>query len=322
MTVLVTAAGFQTTVQDCGRVGWRPFGVTPGGALDAATLRLANLLVGNDETAAGLEIASGRVQLRFCDERLIAWGGGRFKVKIARDSSPPLRCACVAPGESCEILATHGRAWLAVSGGIDVPLVLGSRATDLRARFGGFNGRALRDGDELPLGARTQSELRIAAQITGRLANWTGPYSSPAAPERMTTLRTIRGQHWTAEAGAKLLEGNFRVAINSDRMGLRLEGKTIPRTHAGMLVSQPVTPGTIQLPTNGAPIVLLADCQTIGGYPRLAHVISVDLARAAQLQPMDYVRFELTTLGFAQQLARQREREIAIFRAGIRTRFA
>jgi len=89
-----------------------------------------------------------------------------------------------------------------------------------------------------------------------------------------------------------------------------------------MLVSQPVTPGTIQLPTNGAPIVLLADCQTIGGYPRLAHVISVDLARAAQLQPMDYVRFELTTLGFAQQLARQREREIAIFRAGIRTRFA
>ena len=343
MRLFVAAAGFQTAIQDCGRSGLRKFGVTPGGALDPVPLRLANLLVGNNETAAGLEIATGRVQLRFSDERLVAWGGAAFEVQVAGDGLPPLRCGRVYAGETCEFLPANGRAWLAVSGGIDVPLVLGSRATDLRAHFGGMNGRTLRDGDELPLGAQTEIGSRMARQITGRVASWSGPRLSPlrrprnraeqtceqnlTAPRQdrsdttEMTLRVIRGKHWRGDTGARLLGRRFRVAMNSDRMGLRLEGEIIEAAY-GALVSEPVAPGTIQLPPDGAPIVLLADCQTVGGYPKLAHVITVDLAHAAQLQPMHQVRFALTTLDFAQQLVRQRERDIARFRAGIRARFA
>src|SRR5205814_2241251 len=158
MTASVIAAGFQTTVQDCGRAGLRKFGVTPSGALDSVSLRFANLLVGNPECVAGLEVTSGRVQLKVEVDRLIAWGGGEFEIRIGDERIPILHCARDSAGGIIETSPKRGgRAWLAISGGIDVPEILGSRATDLRARFGGWEGRALRDGDLLPLG--TESEL-------------------------------------------------------------------------------------------------------------------------------------------------------------------
>ena len=316
MTVSVISAGFQTTVQDCGRTGLRKFGVTPGGALDPISLRLVNLLVGNLECTAGLECVSGRLRLRFHDERILAWSGGEFEVRLGDKLVPVLHCACVST--DIEILPQRGgRAWLAISGGINVPEILGSRATDLRAHFGGWEGRALRDGNELPLGVESELCARVRDEIPDHVSDW----SAPRFVARGKLLRIIRGKNWDDNIGAKLLAQKFRIAMDSDRMGLRLEGEEIALASRRELVSEAVTAGTIQLPPNGAPVVLLQGCQTIGGYPKVAHVITVDLGDAAQLQPLDEIRFELIELEKARQLLREREREIAFFRAGLEARF-
>ena len=316
MTVSVISAGFQTTVQDCGRIGLRKFGVTPGGALDPISLRLANLLVGNLECTAGLECVSGRLRLRFHDERILVWSGGEFEVRLGDKLVPVLHCARVAT--DIEILPQRGgRAWLAISGGINVPEILGSRATDLRAHFGGWEGRALRDGNELPQGVESELCARVRDEIPDHVSDW----SAPRFVARGKLLRIIRGKNWDDNIGAKLLAQKFRIAMDSDRMGLRLEGEEIASASRRELVSEAVTPGTVQLPPSGAPVVLLQGCQTIGGYPKIAHVITVDLGYAAQLQPLDEVRFELIELEEARQLLRKREREIALFRAGLEARF-
>jgi antagonist of KipI len=316
MTVSVISAGFQTTVQDCGRTGLRKFGVTPGGALDPISLRLVNLLVGNLECTAGLECVSGRLRLRFHDERILAWSGGEFEVRLGDKLVPVLHCARVST--DIEILPQRGgRAWLAISGGINVPEILGSRATDLRAHFGGWEGRALRDGNELPLGVESELCARVRDEIPDHVSDW----SAPRFVARGKLLRIIRGKNWDDNIGAKLLAQKFRIAMDSDRMGLRLEGEEIASASRRELVSEAVTPGTVQLPPSGAPVVLLQGCQTIGGYSKIAHVITVDLGYAAQLQPLDEVRFELIELEEARQLLRKREREIALFRAGLEARF-
>jgi antagonist of KipI len=336
MSLVVLSAGFQTTVQDCGRFGFRKFGVTTAGALDSAALRILNLLVGNEECAAGLEVVSGRVRLRFSDDHLVAWTGEDFDVRVEALTIPQLHCARVSSDGMCEIFPKHGRAWLAISGGIDILEVLKSRSTDLRARFGGLEGRALRDGDKLPLGPESATSTQIKKEMSGQIAEWSGPVllarqksdavgeadSLPSRSERIaSTLRIIPGKNWNDETSVKFLASRFRIAMNSDRMGLRLEGMSMALDDVAEIVSEPVVPGTIQLPRGGSPIVLLADCQTIGGYPKLAYMITVDLALAAQLQPMDEVQFQLTSLEQAQELLQKRERDIALFRAGLKARF-
>jgi antagonist of KipI len=275
-----------------------------------------NLLVGNLECTAGLECVSGRLRLRFHDERILAWSGGEFEVRLGDKLVPVLHCARVST--DIEILPRRGgRAWLAISGGINVPEILGSRATDLRAHFGGWEGRALRDGNELPLGVESELCARVRDEIPDHVSDW----SAPRFVARGKLLRIIRGKNWDDNIGAKLLAQKFRIAMDSDRMGLRLEGEEIASASRRELVSEAVTPGTIQLPPSGAPVVLLQGCQTIGGYPKIAHVITVDLGYAAQLQPLDEVRFELIELEEARQLLREREREIALFRTGLEARF-
>src|SRR5437667_2451997 len=160
MNTVVTRAGFLTSVQDLGRTGFRQFGVTTSGALDSFALRVANLLVGNDEGAAGLEITLSGLQIRFEDERIVAWCGGEFDVQIGSRALSAGHVAHLQAGDELKFgRAQIGcRCWLAISGGIDVPVVLGSRSTDLRANFGGFEGRTLRDGEPLSLGEFRRSE--------------------------------------------------------------------------------------------------------------------------------------------------------------------
>ena len=169
MNAVVTRAGFLTSVQDLGRTGFRQFGVSTSGALDSFALRVANLLVGNDEGAAGLEITLGGLQLRFEDERIVAWCGGEFDVQIGSRVLPAGHVAHLQAGDELKFgRAQIGcRCWLAISGGIDVPVVLGSRSTDLRANFGGFEGRALRDGDVVLL-ALDESSAFAKARRTSR----------------------------------------------------------------------------------------------------------------------------------------------------------
>jgi len=155
MKVFVQSAGFLTSVQDLGRKGYRKSGISIGGALDSHALRVANALVGNEDSDAGLEATMGKLRLRFDDDQIVAWCGGAFAVRIGDENLPPGHAGFVAKDEELVMVAPNAgsRAWLAISGGIDVSLVLGSRSTDLRGNFGGLEGRTLRDGDALPLGA-------------------------------------------------------------------------------------------------------------------------------------------------------------------------
>jgi antagonist of KipI len=281
-------------------------------------------LVGNDENAAGLEMTLGTVRLRFEDERLVAWCGGAFSARIGSAELPPGHCGFVGNDDELTIIAPErgGRAWLAISGGIDVPLVLGSCSTDLRGSFGGYEGRALRDGDALPVGADRGSANRRPKKDGGleSAVSWGAPASWARIGHDQTVLRIVRGTDWerfTDGARSSLVSSAFAVTGDSDRMGARLEGLELERTDPADLLSEAVAPGTLQVPPNGQPILLLGDCQTIGGYPKIAHVITVDLSVAAQLWPGDTIRFREVSLAEAQSLSRQREQDFARFRIGV-----
>ncbi len=197
--MIAVRAGFSTTVQDFGRIGFRQFGVSLGGALDAHALSVANLLVGNEESAAGLEVTFGGLQLRLGDERLVAWSGGEFDVRSGSTSVPAGHPVLMREGEELVIERpkTGCRAWIAISGGVDVPLVLGSRSTDLRASFGGLNGRALRDGDEVTLGKNSErTRILIDKLQRERIARWKPPHDWSSPAKREPTLRVIRGFEW------------------------------------------------------------------------------------------------------------------------------
>ena len=320
MEMIVTRAGFLTSVQDPGRTGFREFGVSTSGALDPLALRVANLLVGNDERAAGLEITLGGSQLRFNDERIVAWSGGEFEVEIGSQSLPAGHVARLQTGDELKFRTSQigCRAWLAISGGVDVPIVLGSRSTDLRANFGGFDGRALRDGDVIPLGPRTGSPIAGT-----RISSWTAPHDWVSPARRSPILRFLRGTDWTrfnASTLERLTSEPFTVSPDSDRMGVRLSGPELPRVDNVDLISEAVVPGTVQIPPNGQPILLLGDCQTIGGYPKIAQVITVDLGIAAQVRAGDHVRFLEVSLGDAHESLLQRERALERFRIGLSLR--
>jgi antagonist of KipI len=317
MSVIVERAGFLTSVQDLGRTGFREFGVSLGGALDSFGLRVANLLVGNDEGAAGLEITLGGLQLRFEDERVVAWCGGDFDVRIGSRVLPTGHAGSVSAGEKLKIGAPQAgcRSWLSISGGIYVEPVLGSRSTDLRAGFGGFEGRSLRDGDVLSLDMWPGSPT----PATG-VSSWTAPHDWVSPAKSKPTLRFIRGVDWFRFNDVtiqRFTDQDFAVSPDSDRMGVRLEGPELKRVDESDLISEAVAPGTIQVPPSGKPILLLGDCQTIGGYPKMAHVITVDLGVAAQLRAGDRVRFSEVSLADAHRFLLEREREFKRFRVGI-----
>ena len=319
--ITILRAGPLTTVQDLGRTNQRKVGVSVGGALDLQAARVANLLVGNAETDALLEIGLGKMRMRFDAEQVIAWCGGEFHLRIADVELAPGRAACVHPGEELEIEPPqqHGcRAWIAFSGGIDLPPVLGSRATDLRAGFGGFDGRALRDGDDLPLGSAANHSGK-----SDRVASWGAPAEWARTASRHPILRVVPGSEWpdfTSAAQSEFLGESFTVSTKADRMAARLEGAELRRTNPVEMLSEAGAPGTIQVANDGQPIVLLGDCQTIGGYPRIAHVITVDLPIAAQLRPNDTVRFHEITLTQAHDLFIARENDLERFRLGLRLR--
>ncbi len=323
MIAQILRAGPLASVQDLGRFGRRAIGVSSGGALDSFAASVANLLVGNEATAALIEITLGNFRIRFADERVIAWCGGRFQVRVAQEDIPAGHAFLVRAGD--ELVANAPqigcRMWLAISGGIDVPPILASRSTDLRAGFGGLDGRALRDGDDLPLGEISSMNRARAETLREKpLSNWSAQreWSSPAL--RYPKLRIVRGVDWKrfdASTHRSLTSEKFAVTKEADRMGIRLDGPELERKDSGDLLSEAVAPGTMQVPPNGQPILLLGDCQTIGGYPKIAHVIAVDLPIAAQLRTGDEVQFQETSIAEAHSLLLQRHEDLDRFRIGL-----
>lgn len=302
MEMIVRRAGMQTSVQDLGRVGSREEGVPLSGAMDRCALRIANLLVGNDENAPALEFTLNGPDVEFSQEALVAVGGAEF------GDIPCWRPIVVPANTRLSFGAARAgcRGYLAVSGGFEVPKVLGSASAYLRGGFGGGFGRALQEGDVLPVGASTR-HVRGQWSVDPRILP---AYS--AAP----IVRVVRGAQAT-EFGRPFFTAPYTVTSQSDRMGLRLKGPTLVRQSKLELHSGPVVPGTVQVPPDGQPIVLMADAQTLGGYPQIAHVIQVDLPLVAQARPGDTLSFREVAVEEAHELTLARERSLAMLRLGL-----
>ncbi len=327
MSITVRQPGMQTTVQDLGRPMWQHIGVPVGGAMDNAAHRIANLLVGNDDGAAALECALGGVALQFSRPALVALTGRDLSASLDGTPIPAWHPFTAHPGE---LLVLHSgcRTTIAIAGGIDVPVILDARGTSLRAAFGGFHGRALRRDDVIPLGPGTARSDRMRAYLDARgriVADWSASRALLPPYTTTPTLRFIAGPEYPRLTDASrdvLLRDTFRIAPDSDRMGFRLTGQTLSLVTARELTSSGVTAGTIQLPPGGAPIVLMADRQTTGGYPRLGDVIAVDLPLLAQLRPGDSLRFVPTSLAEAQAAYCAREADLQRADRALSLRFA
>jgi antagonist of KipI len=317
-----------TTVQDLGRTGYQRHGIVVGGAMDAPAIRIANLLVGNAQSAAALEATLLGPTLEFLRDHLFAVAGGDLGALLNGEPVPSWR-PCVARAGS--VLSFAGpragcRAYIAIAGGIDVPEVLGSRSTDLRAGIGGMQGRALAAGDVLSVCApNANADAWLAELLTRqrRSADWgAGPsLQSRWSPEPV--VRVMRGLEYdafTAESQRALFEAAFRVGTQSDRMGYRLEGPRLTLEQPLELLSSPIAQGTVQVPPGGNPIVLMADRQTVGGYPRIAQVITVDVPLLAQSAPGTRVRFQETTIEQAQALFLASERDLRQLATAIQLR--
>jgi KipI family sensor histidine kinase inhibitor len=335
----VAAPGMQSTVQDAGRFGWRTHGVSAGGAMDFVSLRLANALVGNPEGAAALEITMLGPSFRLRRDLLIAVCGAEFDVRVDGEPIPLSRPVWVRSGAELRLgRASRGcRGYLAVAGGIEVPPVLGSRSTDLRSAFGGYGGRALAAGDELrcgrpaPAAERLSRRLREQADLGGRAwaavlwgADLPYPRAKSGAGSRIP-LRVVWGAEWDAFdrlSRSRFQTEAYRVEAASDRMGVRLSGAAVIRERAEELPSHGVVPGTIQVPPDGRPIILGADCQPTGGYPKIAHVIRADMPVLAQCAPGDVVEFVPVSHEEAWSAWQAMERGLRIRLAGIRLKGA
>lgn len=312
--ITVLKPGLFTTVQDQGRPGWQAEGVSVGGALDAVSLRLANLLLGNPEDAAGLECTAIGPVLRFGQATRIAVVGA------AVSDVPARRVMDISADDvlSLEAIERGGRTYLAVAGGVVVAPVMGSASTAVSAGFGGVDGRPLRAGDRLAIGAAKIDSIPAADRGWSLSWGWT-----PPAEERVV-VRALEGpQHgWFDEASRERFWGSeFQVTPKSNRMGLRLQGDPIGRSDAREMISEAVTFGCVQIPPDGQPIVLLADRQTLGGYPKIASVISADWARLGRVMPGQRLRFERVSLQEAQYRRERWEKNLAATRAGLRQKY-
>ncbi len=327
--VRVIRAGLCTTVQDLGRLDMREFGVPVAGAMDLLSHELTNRLVGNSATAATLEMTLTGDELEWPNGGLIAVTGAEMSPTISvGDSSeislPMNRPVVIPAGARIRFHAARRgcRCYLAVAGGFDVPVVMGSRSTYLRAHVGGLSGRCLQPGDVLPIGAvQNDSDFNLPpGQLLDSPPWFVRPLNLPLSS--IATLRVLRGSHFsdlTPEAQSEFWKTPFQISHQSDRMGYRLSGTPLKTESECDRLSEGTTIGTLQLPPDGGPMLLMADSAPTGGYRRIAHVIAADLPNAAQLRPGQTVLFSETILSEAQQLAREQRDDLkrALIMAGL-----
>ena len=306
MTLTVLAGGLQTSVQDPGRFGYRHLGVGVSGALDGYSLRVANALVGNPPSSSALEITLAGPRLRFDRAARIAITGAEIDAHVEGVAIPGWRTIDLPQG--CELFLgacrRGARAYLAVAGGIAVPMIMGSASTDVRGGFGGHEGRSLATGDRLRLGSSSVTQV-----VTPEIASWWLDPETDLDFSRAASIRILPGRDFL-RADTPIDAGSFQISPQSNRQGLRLHGPALNLVDTRERLSEPVAPGTIQLPPDGRPIVLLAEAQTIGGYPRIGQIATVDLPRLAQRRPGDPVRFAEIDLDAAQTRYLEREREL------------
>jgi KipI family sensor histidine kinase inhibitor len=287
-SITILRPGLFTTIQDEGRWGHQASGVPVSGPMDRLSHRVANALVGNEQTAALLEATLAGPEIRLESAALLAITGADLGARLDSDAVPlhrPIKCR---PGAVLRFSERRGgaRAYIAFSGGITVPTVLGSRATHIYCGLGGVDGRIVAAGDCLPLGnEKTPSPWRVISV----------PQPSVAGGAKLRVLPGPQLDDFPAEALDILQRTRFKVTSQSDRMGYRLTGGTIPCIEGREMISDVTFTGALQVPPSGNPILLMADRQTTGGYPQIATVITADLPSAGQLAPGDWIEFEVCT---------------------------
>lgn len=304
----IVRPGLFTTIQDLGRVGYQQYGVVVSGAMDPWALQVGNLLVGNERGAAALEMTMVGPELRWLEDVHFAIVGGDLSPSFNDRPLPLWKTTHARRGDVLRFgrCRSGARAYLCIQGGIEAPLVMNSRSTYTRAHMGGLDGRVLQAGDVLHVVAGGHEPRK------GIASRFLHPDLVPAA-SAVVSIRVVSGPHedrFTSEAFSRFYGSSYKVMSQSDRMGYRLEGPALTHTQGADILSTAVAPGTLQVPSSGQPILLLADRQTTGGYTQFATVISVDLPKLAQCLPGSVIRFEEVTLEEAQELYIEREKQL------------
>ena len=315
--IFVEMGGLLTTVQDLGRTGQRRSGMAAAGAMDPVACATANLLVGNKRGAAALEITLLGPRLRFLAPARIALCGGDLSARLDADPLPLWKTVTVQAGQRLSFgrRRSGARAYLAVAGGFAVPIIAGSRSTFLRGKLGGVEGRALRPGDILSADILSASFSPVRNGERGLSPQEIPAYDLPAV------LRVLPGPHLShfTEAGyGAFVENTYTLSPQSDRQGYRLSGPAVTRQIPRDILSEPMPAGGVQIPPDGQPILLMADCQPTGGYPLLGVVLSADIPRAGQLAPGDDVRFVPVSLTEAAAAAVNAERRLRLLELACR----
>ncbi|MDQ0972013.1 antagonist of KipI [Neobacillus niacini] len=290
----VMKSGLQTTVQDLGRYGFREFGVSPSGAMDSYSLQMGNLLVGNDLGEAALEAPFIGPVLMALHDVSIAICGGNLTPKINGQEVPLWKSIVIKKGQILSFgeLKEGVRTYLSIAGGIDVPFVLNSKSTCITGKFGGFEGRALKEGDILFGNPFTRRNRFLQTQLIPKYTN-------------KLTVRVIVGPHtrkFTTPGLKTFLNEEYSITSQSNRMGYQLTGPKIEHSSTADIISDAIPLGGIQVPASGQPIILMTEHQTTGGYSRIGTVIAADIPRLAQAQPGTKVRFKEISLQTAQDL--------------------
>jgi len=327
--ITIKKPGLLTSIQDMGRNGYQKYGVIVSGGMDPLAHRIANFLVGNEENAPTLEITLLGPVLEFYEDTLISLCGGELTPLINGKPVSMWRTIYVKKGSELRFGAPKSgcRVYLAVSGGFSVPTVMGSTSTYISAGIGGFQGRALEAGDHIavnpPSPQTSNIILRMKKQAKNQLfveMEWSVASNIIPSFKKEQSIRVMRGRQFslfTSESQKDFLSKSFEVTTQSDRMGYRLKGETLSLEQQTEMLSEAVSFGTIQVPSDGNPIILLADRQTTGGYPKIGQVASVDLSLLAQAKPGDRLSFKEITHEEAQLLLFDRERKIQELKKGI-----
>lgn len=303
--IVAEAPGFFTTVQDLGREGFGPLGVSASGAADAISLRIGNRLAGNPDGAAALEMTLVGGAFRFERPAIIAVSGSDFAPSLDGIALPMWSSVEIQEGQTLKFGPSRSgaRAYLCIEGGIAVEPFLGSASTHVVSGLGGVEGRPLRKGDRLELGA---ANSRFRKRST-----------SPKGAESLQPRKNIRvtagpqSDWFSDEAWTIFCGSTFRVTEQSNRMGIRLEGPAIPLNRSREMITEGVSLGAIQVPPSGQPIILFVEQQTTGGYPKIANVISADLHSVGQLRPRDEIRLERIEMSEARSLLMRQEALLA-----------
>lgn len=309
MGIIIRNKGFLTTIQDLGRIGYQQFGVPASGAMDGRSMKIANLLVDNPEDEAVVEMLLLGAQIEFSAANVIAITGADLSPAINGVPAPIYAAISVKPGDtlSFEGMRSGSHCYVAFAGGLDIPQVMGSKSTYIKAGIGGYQGRKFENNDHIPF---------AAPKVT--LPNMRGRAFIPEDfSQSLCDIRVIMGPQedcFTPEGIETFLSNPYTITNEFDRMGCRLEGKAITHIGDGNIISDGIAFGAVQVPSHGKPIIMLADRQTVGGYAKIATVISVDLPKLVQKSAGDKIRFRAVSLEEAQALYLTERQNIAALR--------